>query len=137
MCAARSASCRPASVKAKRRDERLISRPPSRASILLTALETVAFESLSSAAAPAKERISTTFAKIAMPSKSGNLAMMLDSETMCFQGFYFLAGGLSIGCRADGTAAAPESADDRTSTIQQARGRRSRLAEGQAPLFLC
>jgi hypothetical protein len=51
---------------------------------------------LSSAAAPAKERISTTFAKIAMPSKSGNLAMMLDSETMCFQGFYFLFAGLSI-----------------------------------------
>ncbi len=66
-----------------------MSRAPSRASILLTALETVAFERLSSAAAPAKERISTTFAKIAMPSKSGNLAMMLDSETMWFKRFYF------------------------------------------------
>ena len=75
MCAARAVSCRPASVKAKRRDVRLMSRVPSRASILLTALETVALESFSSAAAPAKERISTTLAKIASPSKSGNLAM--------------------------------------------------------------
>jgi hypothetical protein len=35
-----------------------MSRAPSRFSILLTALETVALESFSSAAAPAKERIS-------------------------------------------------------------------------------
>jgi len=33
------------------------------------------------------------------PSKSGNLAMMLDSETMCFEGFYFLLAGVSIGLR--------------------------------------
>jgi hypothetical protein len=53
----------------------LISRAPSRASIRLTAFETVALESFSSAAAPAKERVSTTLAKIASPSKSGSLAM--------------------------------------------------------------
>ena len=75
MCAARAASYRPASVKAKRRDVRLMSRVPNLASILLTALETVALESFSSAAAPAKERISTTLAKIASPSKSGSLAI--------------------------------------------------------------
>jgi hypothetical protein len=48
-----------------------MSRAPSRFSILLTALETVALESFSSAVAPANERISTTLAKIARPSKSG------------------------------------------------------------------
>src|SRR5689334_16979490 len=47
---------------ASRRDVRLMSRASSRASILLTAFETVALESLSSAAAPAKERSSTTLA---------------------------------------------------------------------------
>ena len=52
-----------------------MSRAPSRASILLTAFETVALESFSSAAAPAKERSSTTLAKIASPSKSGSLAI--------------------------------------------------------------
>ena len=51
-----------------------MSRAPSRASIRLTALETVALDSFSSAAAPAKERSSMTLAKIASPSKSGSLA---------------------------------------------------------------
>jgi hypothetical protein len=36
-----------------------------------TAFETVAFDSRSSSAAPTKERVCTTFAKIARPSKSG------------------------------------------------------------------
>ena len=58
MCAARPASCLPASVSASRREVPLMSRAPSRASILLTAFETVALESFSSAAAPAKERSS-------------------------------------------------------------------------------
>jgi hypothetical protein len=75
MCAARTASCRPASVNTKRRDVRLISRVRSRASTLLTAFETVALETFSSAAARAKERNSATFAKIASPSRSGNLGM--------------------------------------------------------------
>ena len=66
-----------------------MSRAPSRFSILLTALETVALESFSSAAAPAKERISTTLAKIARPSKSGSLAMSANLETMSFDSFYF------------------------------------------------
>jgi hypothetical protein len=62
----------------------------SRASILLTAFETVALESFSSAAAPAKERSSTTLAKIARPSKSGSLAIGGSNlETMSFDSFYF------------------------------------------------
>jgi hypothetical protein len=76
-------------VSANRRDVRLMSRAPSRASILLTAFETVALESLSSAAAPAKERSSTTLAKIASPSKSGSLAIGSNLETMSFDSFYF------------------------------------------------
>jgi hypothetical protein len=58
-----------------RRDVRLMSRAPSRASILLMAFEIAALESFSSAAGPAKERPSTTLAKIASPSKSGSLAI--------------------------------------------------------------
>jgi hypothetical protein len=65
MCAARTETCRPASVTASRRDVRLSSRAPSLASSLLTAFETVALESFSSVAAAAKERVSTTLAKIA------------------------------------------------------------------------
>ena len=84
-------SCRPASVSANRRDVRLMSRAPSLASILLTAFETVALESFSSAAALAKERSSTTLANIASPSKSGSLVIGLHSETMSFDSFYFLS----------------------------------------------
>jgi hypothetical protein len=51
---------------------------------------------LSSAAAPAKERISTTFAKIAMPAKSGNLAMTPNSEMTWFKRFYFQFAARSI-----------------------------------------
>ena len=72
-----------------RRDVRLISRAPKRASILLTAFETVALESFSSVAAPAKERASTTLAKIASPSKSGSLAIGSIFKTMSFDSFYF------------------------------------------------
>jgi hypothetical protein len=54
---------------------RLISRAPRRASTLLTALETVAFERLSSVAARANECVSATFAKIASPSRSGSFGM--------------------------------------------------------------
>jgi hypothetical protein len=68
MCEARSDSYRPASVNAIRRDVRLNNRVLSFASTLLTAFETVALESFSSAAAAEKERVSTTFAKIAKPS---------------------------------------------------------------------
>jgi hypothetical protein len=53
------------------------------------AFETVALESFSSEAAAAKERVSTTLAKIASPSKSGSLAMGSDLETMGFHSFYF------------------------------------------------
>jgi hypothetical protein len=66
-----------------------MSRAPSRRSILLTALETVALDSFNSAAAPAKERSSTTLAKTANPSKSGSLAMGAVLETMNFNSFYF------------------------------------------------
>jgi hypothetical protein len=38
---------------------------------------------------PAKERSSTTLAKIASPSKSGSLVIGSNSETMSFNSFYF------------------------------------------------
>ena len=60
-----------------------MSRAPSRASILLTAFETVALESFSSAAAPAKEWDSTILAKIASPSKSGSLAIKNQNWKRC------------------------------------------------------
>src|SRR6185437_4239430 len=97
---ARSASFCPASVSASRREVRLNSRAPSRSSSRPTALETVAFDSASSPAAPAKDRNSTTFAKIASASKSGSFAMDVHLrsilETMNFDSFYFYitAGGI-------------------------------------------
>jgi hypothetical protein len=42
----------------------------------VTAFETVAFDSARSPAAAANDRSSTTFAKIARPSKSGSFAML-------------------------------------------------------------
>jgi hypothetical protein len=66
----------------------MISRAPSRVSIRLIAFETVAFESLNSVAAPAKERHSATFAKIANPSRSGSLAIVSLLETSGFDSFY-------------------------------------------------
>ena len=78
---------------------RIISRAPSRDSILLIAFDTVAFESLSSAAASAKERHYATFAKMASPSRSGSLAMITNSETLGFESFYFRIEPLSIKSR--------------------------------------
>jgi hypothetical protein len=95
MFAARSDSCRPASVNAIRRDVRLNKRVLSFASTRLTAFETVAFDSLSSAAAAANERISATFAKIAKPSRSGSVDISI-SETIDFDNFYFQFWRLSI-----------------------------------------
>jgi hypothetical protein len=88
MCAARADGCRPPSVNAIRRDVRLNNHVLSFASTLLTAFETVALESLSSAAAAAKERASATFAKIAKPSRSGNFDMS-NPETIDLHNFYF------------------------------------------------
>src|SRR6202790_5476535 len=73
--AARSDSVCPASVKASRREVRLNSLAPSRCSSRLTAFDTVALDNASSLAAAANDRNSTTFAKIARPSKSGSFAM--------------------------------------------------------------
>src|SRR5216683_1574070 len=95
ICAARRESCRPASVNAIRRDVRLNKRVLSFASTLLTAFETVALESFSSAAAAAKERVSATFAKIAKPSRSGSFDMS-NPETIDFDNFYFQLVPLSI-----------------------------------------
>jgi hypothetical protein len=67
----------------------MISRAPSRDSILLTAFDTVAFESRNSAAASAKERHSATLAKMASPSRFGSLAMIINFETSGFDSFYF------------------------------------------------
>ena len=61
--AARTASTRPASVSAKRRDVRWISRSPSRASSRCTAFDTVAPDRPSSTAAAANEPVSATLAK--------------------------------------------------------------------------
>ena len=72
---ARSESFWPASVKASRREVRLNSRAPSRSSSRVTAFDTVALDSESSLAAAANDRNSTTFAKMARPSKSGSFAM--------------------------------------------------------------
>jgi hypothetical protein len=58
-------------------------------------LETVALERLSSVAAPAKERLSTTLAKIANASKSGSFDMF-KLETMSFDCFYFDLTSVSI-----------------------------------------
>ena len=52
---------------------RLNRRVPNFFSIRLIAFDTVAFDSRSSSAAPTKERVWTTFAKIAKPSRSGSL----------------------------------------------------------------
>src|SRR5262249_46198752 len=89
--AARSASFCPASVSASRREVRLNRRAPNLSSSRLTALDTVALDSASSLEAAAKERNSTTFAKIASASKSGSFAIRLPSimETMCFDSFCF------------------------------------------------
>src|SRR6266849_2716566 len=73
MWAARAERCRPASVSESRREVRLNNKVPSFASILLTAFETVAFDSCNSMAAPANERICATLARIARPSRSGSL----------------------------------------------------------------
>src|SRR5260370_8923442 len=95
MTKGRSDRCRTASVNAIRRDVRLNNRVLSFASTLLTAFETVALESFSSAAAAAKERVSATFAKIAKPSRSGSFDMS-NPETIDFDNFYFQLVPLSI-----------------------------------------
>jgi hypothetical protein len=59
-------------VSEKRRDVRWISLSPVRASRRFSAFETVALESPRSAAAPAKEPLSASLAKMAQASKSGS-----------------------------------------------------------------
>src|SRR5882724_10249674 len=127
ICAARPASCRPASVSAIRRDVRLNNRVFSFLSTLLTAFDTVALESFSSAAAAANERVSATLAKIAKPSRSGSLDIS-NPETIDFDNFYFQFMRLSITLWAK-RCHSPEDHDDRTQTIQSTRYRGSLLAE--------
>src|SRR6266481_6152544 len=122
MCEARSDSCRPASVNAIRRDVRLNNRVFSFLSTLLTAFETVALESFSSAAAAANERVSATLAKIAKPSRSGSLDIS-NPETIDFDNFYFQFVRLSIPLRSK-RCHPPEEHDDRTQTVQSTRDRR-------------
>jgi hypothetical protein len=55
----------------------------------VTQMQINALESLSSADASVKERHSTTFAKIASPSRSGSLATIIIFEITGFIGFYF------------------------------------------------
>src|SRR4051794_8523507 len=71
MRAALTAAARPTSLKASRREVRWNRLAPSRASSRLTALETVAFERLRSAAARANDPVSATLANMAQASKSG------------------------------------------------------------------
>jgi hypothetical protein len=66
---------------------RIVSRAPSRDSILLTAFDTAAFESRNSAVASAKQRHpAATLAKVASPQR---LVMILNLETGSFDSFYF------------------------------------------------
>jgi hypothetical protein len=51
----------------------------------LTALDTVAFDSCSSAAARENDCICRTFAKIAKPSKSGSFDIANSETTHCFR----------------------------------------------------
>src|SRR3982750_5046040 len=77
MRAALTAAARASSLKASRREVRGNSPAPSRASSRLTALETVAFERLRSAAVRANDPVSATLAKIAQASKSGRRGMTI------------------------------------------------------------
>src|SRR4051812_39915475 len=77
MRAALTAAARPSSLKASRLEVRWNRLAPSRASSRLTALETVAFERLRSAAARANEPVSATLAKMAQASRSGRRGMNL------------------------------------------------------------
>src|SRR3954470_6755204 len=72
-----TAAARPTSLKASRREVRWNRLAPSRASSLLTALETVAFERLRSAAARANDPVSATLAKMAQASRSGRRGMTM------------------------------------------------------------
>ena len=56
-------------------------RVPNFFSIRLTAFDTVALDSRSSSAAPTKERVWTTFAKIANPSRSGSFDTLISETT--------------------------------------------------------
>src|SRR5215218_368575 len=77
MRAAFTAAARPTSLKASRREVRWNRLAPSRASSRLTALETVAFERLRSAAARANDPVSATLAKMAQASRSGRRGMTI------------------------------------------------------------
>jgi hypothetical protein len=94
---------------------RLNNRVLSFASTLPTAFETVALDSFSSVAAPEKERVSATFAKIAKPSRSGSFDMS-NPETICFDKLYFQLALLSIGA-VSRERGSPEDHDDRMQTF--------------------
>nr|WP_232515004.1 hypothetical protein [Chromobacterium violaceum] len=77
MRAARSSAASPAAVSASRREVRCSSVVFIRASSRVTALDTVAWDSASSAAARAKEPHSATLAKMAQASRSGSRFMCM------------------------------------------------------------
>src|SRR3954447_17554715 len=89
MRAAFTAAARPTSLKASRRDVRWNRLAPRRASSRLTALETVAFEAPSSAAARENEPDSATLAKMAQASRSGRRVMGIFQNDV-FRLFLFL-----------------------------------------------
>src|SRR6202011_5718540 len=135
---ARPANFCPASVKASRREVRLNSRAPRRSSSRVTAFETVAFDSASSPAAAANDRSFTTFAKIAMPSKSGSFAMGRHLQARKWKQCVSI---VSIYARPG--SAYPEvhqnfrkKSHDRTQTIFKTRRRRPRLAQSQTPFLI-
>src|SRR5436190_4756903 len=135
---ARSDNFCPASVSASRREVRLNSRAPSRRSSRVTAFDTVALDSVSSAAAAANDRNSTTFAKIARPSKSGSFAIgalhYVKKRNNAFRLFLFLSWS-EIHIQYPTEFNWKDLPDDRTQAIFKARQRRPRLAQGQAPLL--
>ncbi len=136
--AARAASVRPASVNASRREVRLKSRAPSRASTRLTALDTVAFERSRSSAAREKDCSSATLAKIARPSRSGSPDIAHIPETMSFDCFYLCLDCLGNILALEIGAAGPPKGDQMIDVrpFNSARPRRPRLAQCPAPFLL-
>src|ERR1700733_13450198 len=103
---ARSSDVRPLSVSDRRRELRGSSGVPRRASSRVSALDTVAFDRLRSAAAREKEPSSATFAKIAQASKSGRYGIA-NPETMVFHRSYFGANEKAYCSITDGVRGLP------------------------------
>jgi hypothetical protein len=94
--AARTDRTRPVSVNDNRREVRWNRRSPRRPSRREMAFDTVALESWRSAAAPAKEPVSATLAKMAHASRSGSCG--IDSGNDVFRAVLFLSRAPTPSC---------------------------------------